>query len=194
VPTRVDVSQVDVLLAVTGKLRSDLGLTESTCYMTLSAQDPPAHWMGNEDSWQLLVSGSAGVFDEGLFLGGGRRQCMEAWQFVVGIYTRIHLDQSSHDEEAMVKANRGIYSLKALVLDCLAGKDITIQGYEEEESSDSTDSSSLGEFWLREMIRPVSASQPMYLSPVSPDGEIGGPGVVQMLLGFSVPFDWDLEE
>lgn len=193
---RIDIDQADVLLAVTSRLRVELELNERNCYLVLSAADPPAHWIGNEDNWQVLVSGSAGTFDQGLFEGGGRRQVMEAWTFAVGIYTRIDLDESSHWKEAMLKANRGIYRLKKSVLHALAGVDLTIDEADEESSTEesSTDEETSDEFFLRELIRPIHASQPVYMQPVNVDGEIGGPGIVQMIIGFSLPFDWNLEE
>lgn len=183
---RVDVDQHEVLSAVVTYLRTSLSLNDRTCYEVLSAADPPILWMGTEDNWQLLVSPGAGQFDAELFHGGGRAQTMEAWQVIVGIYTRIALDETGHDTEALIQANRGILRLKKMVLNSLAGRDLTTAGLASEDQT--------GEIFLREHIRPVFASQPLYMEPVARGGEeSGGPGVVQMLLGFSVPFDWDLD-
>lgn len=182
---REDVQQHEVLQAVVAYLRSSLGLDDRTCFETLNAAEAPAMWMGTADNWQLLVSPGPGAFDAGLFHGGGREQTMEVWQIVVGIYTQVSLDETGHDHEALVKANRGILRLKYLVLNALSGRDLTPDG---EEGSPDTDV-----VFLRETIRPVSASQPVYLEQPRREGdEPHGPGLVQLLLGFSVPFDWEL--
>lgn len=196
---RVDVDQGEVLTAFVTYIRAALNddvsfsVNDRTVYETLSANDPPVHWVGTEDSWHILVSPGPGQFDAELFFGGGRRQLMEAWNVVVGIYTRIDLDESGHDHEALLKTGRGILRLKKLVLDAVTGRDLTITGLDAEQSESSTTTAAEEMVFQRELIRPVYATQPQYLVPVAREGEPPGIGCVQMLLGFSVPFDWDLE-
>lgn len=182
---REDVQQHEVLQAVVTFLRTELSLNDRTCFEVLNPADyAEMMWMGTEDNWQVLVGPGEGSFDMGLFHGGTRDQTMEAWQIVVGIYTRIALDETGHYKEALVQANRGILRLKYLVLNALCGIDLTDAGTSGDEDNDTV--------FLRELIRPVYASAPVYL--VDRDSERDhGPGLVQMLLGFSVPFDWELE-
>lgn len=174
---RSDVDQSDVLTAVVEYLRTTLDLNETRCFEVIDAyEEPPFPISG--DYWLQIALGS-GEFDDSLMTGAVREQLTEWMTIVVGMYTRVYLDQTGHAREMLIKAGRGIIRIKRMVLDAFAGADLEVGG------------NTFG----RMLWHPRTCTEAQHIATSGAEGaaNAGGIEMLRMLLTFRCGFDWDLD-
>lgn len=164
---RVDVQQDEVLERFVARLRDQLNLGPSHCFIVSdpALRVPPP--VGGE--YFVTVAGGAGQFDDGMQDGGGAEQLMETWTVTVTVYTRVKLDQSGHDDKLLVDTNRGLLRLKRPVLKALVGHDLVT------EDGDNN--------FLRRFLYAISCGHPQYDA---------GKAIGWLSIDFGVAWDWDL--
>jgi len=120
--SRADVTQTDVLTAIATKLRSELNLTDRTCFVSLEPY-PIAIPKGGD--YFVTVAPGDGVFVEGEQYPGN---CTEEWTIIVTAFSRMMLDSTDHDLKVLQETTRGLLILKAKLLEVLVGADPTSGG------------------------------------------------------------------
>lgn len=116
--SRSDTNPIDILNWILDRLRAELDLTETTCFLSsadLAPQRiPPA-------SVFVTVSPLAGRFDVGEQTAGN---IYENWSFRVRVYLRLARDRTGHDDRRLVDPADGVFAWKRKVLKALCGRDI----------------------------------------------------------------------
>lgn len=116
--SRADTTPIDLLHWVLQRLRSELALTSSTCFLAADdlapAQLPPAAVF-------LTVTPLEGAFRVPEQTVGN---AYEDWAFRVRIYLRLARDRPGADESRLVHPADGILAWKRKVLRALCGQDI----------------------------------------------------------------------
>ena len=168
---RLEAIQDKVLIAVRDHLQTDLALNESQCYLTIDPMNPKIAVGG--DYW-LAVAPGDGRFDEDIELGGVVEQCLEDSVVSVWGYSRIHVDQTNHDEMLLTDPVRGILAIKRKILKSLSGVDLTIEG----------------EPFQRALLMPSYAHAPE-VGMIDLDDDAALP-IAIVGVQFRSPFDWDL--
>lgn len=164
---RVDITQDVVLERIATRLRSELDLTESQCYETMEPEEPPAVPTGG--GYFLTVAPQESQFVEEQ---QHPVQCMEQWAVAVTIYSRVHLDQTGRNQNALRDAARGLLAIKKDVLAALVGHDLA--------TSD-------GDVFLRQLLYARSCTAPRAM-----DKADGALTLAVMTITFGVDYDWDL--
>jgi len=117
-PDRIDITQDLVLEAIVGRLRSELGLNERTCWETAFPQDVILPESGD---FFVVVSPDSGDFTQGEQQIGN---VSEQWDIRVAVYSRVQLDSADRESEAFRAADRGLFQSLAKVLKTLVGHDL----------------------------------------------------------------------
>lgn len=117
--TRTDTTPIDILGWVLATLRSELGLTETTCFLASSdlspAKIPPAAAF-------VTVTPLGGRFD---IHEQTRENCLENWSFRVRVYLRLTRDRTGHDDRRLTDPDEGAFAWKRRLLKALCGQDLT---------------------------------------------------------------------
>jgi hypothetical protein len=164
-PSRISTTLPVVLAAVAARLRSQLSLTEATCYWMLDREEPTP----TSKNFFVTIHPDGGNFDEALFDGGGENQLTDSTGIVVTIHTHTQLDRGGRDKEALFQPNKGLLPYMKPVLKALAGHDLVINDN--------------GDTCLRELIRPVG-----YKTPLRSHAERWS----RIEIYFALSFDWDM--
>lgn len=162
---RIDSNLTAVLDAVIKRLREQLSLSDSTCFLCLSDDVTPK----TTSDVFLTVSPDGGEFDQGHFDGGGDEQLTVEGGVRVTIHSTLKLDRTGHDSELLSNASRGVLSVMHEVLRALTGHDLVID----------TD----GNTTLRRLIAPRGFERP----------ERSGERLGRISLYFGLSFDWELD-
>ena len=165
---RVDTDQATILLAVVALLIAAVETTPTlspeTCFLSLTPEPPSVL---SSDVF-VTVATTDGVFDDGLLDGGGLNQTTENAGFVVTVFQRQFLDQSSHAVTILTDAARGMLGVKLSILKALSAHDLSL-------GSDQL---------LRNLIAPTKATAPYLWNKDE--------NIVAMPLYFATEFDWKL--
>lgn len=159
----IPTTQEAVLQAIVDRLREQLDLNPSTCFLSIDPE-PCANISHN---LFLTVSPDGGQFREGEFAGAGENLVIENTHAVITIFSQIRLDRVEHATSFLTDNARGVLTMKRKVLKALAGHILV-----------DTDGNAL----LVDYLEPVSAPRPQ-----SDRAKIG-----DVQLWFSTNFHWDL--
>lgn len=119
---RIDSSYAAVLDAVVKRLRDQLSLNESTCFLSLTPDVP----VKTASDVYLTVSPDGGEFDQAAFDGGGDQQLTAETGVRVTVVSTLKLDRTGHDSELVSNASRGVLAVMHDVLRALTGHDLLI--------------------------------------------------------------------
>jgi hypothetical protein len=158
--------QADVLTAIQLRLKTALGLADSTCFLSLRPVPPvsPAA-AGNEF---VTICPMDSQFNEGVFEGAGEAALEENAGVIVTVFTRIRLDRNEHATQALTNATRGLLKKwKKDILEALAGHELL--------DAD-------GESVLVNQLMPRSCQAP----------DTGEEGLIGLSIYFDTDFDWSL--
>jgi len=161
---RQDTTRTAILQWVLDRLRTQLKLSDSQCYLTADAMAPPVIPPGD---FFLTVSPGAGQFVLGEAAVGN---LTEHWTFRIRLFVRILRDRSGQDQQRLLDAQRGLFAWQQKVLAALTG-------------ADNPD-------WnLRGWIAPVTASEVQWVQ----GGRNAELNYLTMTIDFQADFDWDIE-
>ncbi|MCP4539923.1 MAG: hypothetical protein GY832_22515 [Chloroflexi bacterium] len=161
--SRVDVAQHDVYDWIVSFLRLELDLGERSCYLTLDPDSPPI--IPPSGDYFVTISPASGEFTQGEQIPGN---ISERSDVTVTVYTRIRLDSTDHDRQALLDASRGLIGSQMRVLAALVGKEI--------EGDD-------GETYLRVLAHTTHSTMPRFDK---------ARGIGSMGVDVGIEFDWDL--
>ena len=159
---RVDISQADVLTAISARLVSQLSLDAALVFEVVNPMAPPPVIPGSDTF--LTVAVGAGDF---LIEEQATVQCAENADFTVTGYCKISLDDPGRESIFLKDSTRGILPLKRRILKALIGHDLV---------SGSNN-------FLRDLLYAKRAGAPDY----DPEKLVGWCSIT-----FGVHFDWDL--
>lgn len=165
-PSRVDVDLEAVLEAVAHELRVRLGLTEDVCYWSLDDEGGGVPNAG--DHW-IVVSPSAGQFDQAAFDGGGAQQLTVETDIDVTLHAVCNLDEPGRDRERLMNRDHGLLGRLSKAIKALGGLDVLVSG----------------NLVLRAQIFPRGFTRPRR--------DHDQDGWVSMTVAFAISFDWDMD-
>lgn len=110
-------TQADVLKAIRDRLRDQLELDPSRCYLTRRPEDDPKIPPGG--AYYLTVSPGGGSFDEEDQQGGGWHQLQEKNSVTIAFYAPIATDRKDQAEELLLEEERGLLTIKKAILRAL---------------------------------------------------------------------------
>lgn len=115
-------TQAEILVAIRNKIRLNVPAfdQEPTCFIS----GTPFPSVELQDNLFCTISPTDGAFDVSLMDGGGAGQVCEQATFSVSVWTHIMVDQIERYEEGFVDPDRGLLSLKLLILKALAGRNL----------------------------------------------------------------------
>jgi hypothetical protein len=116
---RVPTTQDAVLLSIVDRLRKELSLNESTCFLSVSPEASPTV---DQNLW-LTVSPEDGMIDDAAWSGAGQAALIEHTFVVVTIFSAMRLDRPQHSVSFLTDSARGVLVAKRNVLKALAGFD-----------------------------------------------------------------------
>lgn len=119
----IPTNHADVLTAVVARLRSELVLSESTCF--LSNTPEPVETVNHD--FFITVSPADGDFDGPTFEGAAENCLIEHAVTSVTIFVRKFMDRAEH-VTAMLTDATGVLNRKRQVLKALAGHDLKDSG------------------------------------------------------------------
>lgn len=145
------------------------GVTEKNCYIATDPEPP----YKISDSLMVILSLSDGQFHDGLHEGGGKFQCMEQFDIIVTLISRISPDRAGRERETLADAVRGILKLKKRVLDILCTADLTFNVAGQAGVSP----------FLTQLLAPSGCTR-----PVRNEGD----NTVSLAIRFAADFMWNL--
>ena len=160
----LDVDFIEVIDAILGKLRDDLGLNDRSCFLMLDHHTPPPPVPVD---LFLTISPDGGQFDAAMLIGGDDQQATIDTGVIVSIHSNVRLDPGGRDQEVLMNADRGLLIMLTRVLKALTGFNPVVRD----------------KYCLREYMPPRGFSQPQRL-----DGEKRS----RLDIHFGVSFDWNL--
>ena len=160
---RIATTQDAVLLAIVDRLRLQLSLSNSQCFLSVQPEAQPTV---NQNLW-MTVSPEDGRIDESAFAGGGQETLFEETFAVITIFSAMRLDRPEHSISFLTEAARGVLIAKRKVLKALAGFD-PVNGD--------------GDLILNEPMIPTSCPRPL-----NDRQRIG-----DVQLWFSLSYRWDM--
>jgi hypothetical protein len=166
--TRINTTIDVVLEAIAARLRSELALSEATCYWLIVDRDeqlPPP----TSGATFITISPDGAEFDASLIDGGGVEQVTTTTGVSVAIHSTLQLDRGGRDKEALLNASKGILPIVLKVLKALTDHDLEVN-----EDGDTC---------LREPLRPTGYSAPQRMLDDK---------WTRISVYFAVSFDWDL--
>ena len=160
--SRIDTTPVDILTWILSTLRSELALSESTCFLATSDLAPARI---PSSSTFVTVTPSAGEF---VIPEQSVGNVTEKWGFRVRVYLRVVRDRAGHDEVRLLDPENGMFAWKRKVLKALCGKDVSTWN-------------------LRGTIAAAASTPLVWLR-----GERGELDFASFAVDFAADFDWDL--
>lgn len=160
---RIDIDQITVLQLITEHLRTQLDLNETRCYRAIDPSIPPKIPVGGP--YHVSVALGHGSFETGEQMPENITE-----QSIVSVtgYSRIQLDPIDKSQFLLDDAERGLLTIKRLILKALVGHDPATEG---------------GDVFVRQLLYAISAHKPEY----DTDKSLGW-----ISIDFGVDFDWDL--
>ena len=159
-------NHIAVLDAVIARLLATIDqLKPSTCFLSLDTRPSIAL----QSNLFVTVAPMGGIFNVGVFDGGGRDGVLEETGVIVSAFSAMRLDRMEHAAKVLSDNSRGLLIMKHRVLDALAGHDL--QDF-------------FGNSLLTSLMQPVNSGHPQEA--------LYGEHHVGFSLAFSTPFEWDL--
>lgn len=115
---RINGDPVVILEKIVARLKTQLSLTDSQCYLTL---DPNAK--GYSSDLVYIVSPMSGDFDPSYWEGGGTETLKTDWGISVTIRTAMQLDDAKQQAKFLTDNARGVFPKAKAVIAALAGFD-----------------------------------------------------------------------
>ena len=122
VPNRIDSPYGDILSAFVERLRGEIGLDESVCFL---AEDPTVKPPNPGDFFYIVTPDPVLNFIEGNLVGGGRSQLSVATQVFITVTSTQQLDEPGHSTAKMLNPSLGLLPRMTALLTALAIKELT---------------------------------------------------------------------
>ena len=161
---RIDIAQTDVLESIRLRVKTQLNLDDSACFLVVESGKPPPFPPGAD--FFVTVGQGEGTFELEEQVEGNTTEYSVVT--VTGFSRCTRLDASNDYQELMRNTSRGLLPVKKKILAALVGHDL-LDGY--------------GNSFLRQLLYAARAGIPQV------DAEAG---IAWVSIDFGVGFDWDL--
>ena len=161
--TRTDTTPRELLSWILEKLKTDLGLTDATCFLSISDWAPAR--IPSAPAF-VTVTPLDGEFHSVEQVPGN---VLEHWAFRVRVYVRISRDRAGQDVHRLLDSQDGLIAWKQKILKSLCGQD-------------------LGGANLGQTVAARQSHAPQWVQK-----DDSGLHYVTFAIDFVMPFGWDLE-